>query len=273
MKKGHSAKPGNLIKQRTAKVGQIGDGQKPQFKKGRSVKPGALIKQRTAMPGLEVINSERGTLTPSPKIQTQPSNSGKDESTSGGKEKKDSTEKNEGGEKERVLSKRRARLQYEPSSMGLTILGNSTKTGFALCCSICVSDAIDGNDIALIRDTVVDFGGDVVSMSSFLSASHSFVVTTVFIEGALPKRQTGGNGRVTQKDIANNFSAFMEHLLHDEHFSGNQSPIKSVGASAGQICISTKPSHSSSFLATGEVRGSEERRMAGAKRQQKQHTT
>lgn len=31
-------------------------------------------------------------------------------------------------------------------------------TAYAICCSLCVSDTIDADDLSLIRDTVVDFG-------------------------------------------------------------------------------------------------------------------
>ena len=70
----------------------------------------------------------------------------------------------------------------------------------------------------------MDFGGDVVSMSPFLSASHSFVISVVFTEGDLPTRQTGGSGFVKAEGLVQNFMAFLEHLLHDEHFSGSVNP-------------------------------------------------
>ena len=105
--------------------------------------------------------------------------------------------------------------------------------------------------MSLIRDTVVDFGADVISVTPFLSASHSFVATIVFIEGTLPTRQTGGDGSQSKHNLVNNFSSFLEHLLHDEHFSGDDSPVKSVGASAGDINLSIKPQSSICLLATG----------------------
>ena len=93
-----------------------------------------------------------------------------------------------------------------------------------MCCSICISDSVDGDDVSLVRDTVVDFGGDIVSASPFLAASHSFVMTVVFIEGDLPTRQTGGSGFVKAEGVVQKFVAFLEHLLHDEHFSGSVNP-------------------------------------------------
>ena len=48
--------------------------------------------------------------------------------------------------------------------------------------------------------------------------------------------------------------SFLEHLLHDDHFIGGleMNPIKSVGASAGEISISVKSCQHSCLLATGE---------------------
>ena len=60
--------------------------------------------------------------------------------------------------------------------------------------------------MTLIRDTVVDFGADIISITPFLSASHSFVAIIVFVEGRFPKRQTGGPESQNRQDLVKNWS-------------------------------------------------------------------
>ncbi|GMI57406.1 hypothetical protein TeGR_g9956 [Tetraparma gracilis] len=123
---------------------------------------------------------------------------------------------------------------------------------YAICCTISVADSIDSDDMSLIRDTVVDFGGDISSINPFMNAAHNIFITVIFVVGALPSRQTGTMAHLTRKQTLLNFSSFLEHLCHDEHFSSDESPVKAVSAAAGPLAVSSKSLLSSLFI-SGEA--------------------
>jgi len=130
----------------------------------------------------------------------------------------------------------------------LPILGDSRKVGFAIACTISVADTVDSDDLSLIRDTVVDFGGDIVAITPFMNAAHNIFVTICFVSGHLPSRQTGVMTTLTRKQTLLNYASFLEHLCHDEHFSSSESPVKALSAAAGPIAVASKSNFSSLFV-------------------------
>jgi hypothetical protein len=82
--------------------------------------------------------------------------------------------------------------------------------------------------VTLLRDSISDFGGELLSMSPFEASPPlspepgwrgELVINGVFLAGEMPIRQSGGSkSHLDIVDAITHFVAFVHYLLRDESF-------------------------------------------------------
>ncbi|GMI20721.1 hypothetical protein TeGR_g7248, partial [Tetraparma gracilis] len=118
----------------------------------------------------------------------------------------------------------------------------------------------------LLRDSIVDFGGELLSCSPLSTTSDdasdggrgSLVITGVFLTGELPVRQSGGSkNHVEIADAMSHFAAFMYYLLQDESFSDatdiqedgvRSKSINAISASVGVVSFNISTTAASTCI-------------------------
>jgi hypothetical protein len=108
---------------------------------------------------------------------------------------------------------------------------------------------------SLLRDSIVDFGGEFISCSPLETSIDDLATKTsrgemiiegLFLAGELPVRQSGGSKMLIEiSDAVEHYIAFIQYLFHDESFFDSTvvyidgEPVQSISAAAASVGVIT----------------------------------